>query len=587
MGCVVSSAAQPSPAQPSGPRVIVGPVVGAVTGDTARILLEVDADCEITPRFRAGPRKEEVTYALTALTPTVLTLTDLDPGFHYSVQFEGAHPQRAAEAARFTTPLPGKTAPHSLRIAAVSCNKVLWDRQGEPDVWEQLAERCAAGEVDLVLHMGDQVYGDSDHVMKDEDGNRLDATVTDVDGADGFEKHKTEGMSASAYVQGMALLEGLAPPAWPSKSEAIRELYRNAYRRTWSKDATATVLCSQPNAMVMDDHEITDDWGDSEEDRSVANGSPPTTHRNFVALRAFEVYREYQMSLREDIGISTSPPAAAKGDQQLPPTAGLGPPAFSLFTFHGSVGIAMLDLRACHSFLADGSEQARPYLGDDQWAQLTAALSSEGQFAACTSLLVCSPVPMALVNENLAKKITELGFAEDTTNDLFGGWSLNGLQELPLLLSALDEWQAQTKERKVTLLGGDIHFGFISEVLKARRPSSSGSSSDSSSASSDASDDDGSEYVPVFRQLITSAVHNEPPPGGPIATWLLSGANAVANAHWGDAAEGAQICPGWSVDHRKGSTMARSNFGVVTIADTEKKPHTLELIAASGHSHTG
>jgi len=184
--------------------------------------------------------------------------------------------------------------------------------------------------------------------------------------------------------------------------------------------------------------------------------------------------------------------------------------------------------------------QARPYLGDDQWAQLTAALSSDGQFAKCSSLLVCSPVPMALLNQNLAKKITELGFAEDYTNDLFGGWSLNGLTELPLLLSALDEWQQKTTVREVTLLGGDIHFGFVSEVLKANEPSAA-KQKDSSSSDSD----EDTEYVGVFTQLITSAVHNEPPPTGPIATWLVSGLNAGANALWGDATDGSEICPGW------------------------------------------
>ena len=68
-------------------------------------------------------------------------------------------------------------------------------------------------------------------------------------------------------MQGLQLLEGVAAAEWPSKSDAIRECYRNVYRQTWSKDPTATVLCSQPNAMVLDDHEVTDDWGDTPEDR--------------------------------------------------------------------------------------------------------------------------------------------------------------------------------------------------------------------------------------------------------------------------------------------------------------------------------
>ena len=139
MGCTVSSSQQ---VRPSGPHIIVGPVVGTVTGDTARVLLEVDADCEITPSTPDGQRLSEP-QQLKAGAPKVLTLTGLEPGTPYAVQFEGAHPQPTATLARFTT--PGKTPPaEALRIAAVSCNKVLWDRQGEPDVWEDLAKRCVS-----------------------------------------------------------------------------------------------------------------------------------------------------------------------------------------------------------------------------------------------------------------------------------------------------------------------------------------------------------------------------------------------------------------------------------------------------------
>lgn len=357
MGCTVSSPSQHAARVKIGhndPWVIVGPVVGAVSTHSARILLEVDTDCEITPKCVPEPEATPESFDLKAGAPVTITLTGLTPDQGYVVTFAGAKPQPTATAARFTT--QPVEAPRAVRIAAVSCNKVLWDRDGATDVWAHLANRCAAGDFDLVLHLGDQVYGDSDHVLHDADGNRV-ADGTDPDRA-GLDKMKDEEKQASAYMQGLQLIAGLPSDEWWSHSKAIRELYRDIYRQTWSKNATATVLCSQMNAMVLDDHEIVDDWGDTDEDKSVGKG-PPYTARTFVALQAYGVYREYQMSLRENVSPLALGPSSAPSD-------GLGPPAFSMFSVNQHVGVAMLDIRACHSFHADGSEQKRPYLGDEQ-----------------------------------------------------------------------------------------------------------------------------------------------------------------------------------------------------------------------------
>jgi hypothetical protein len=79
--------------------------------------------------------------------------------------------------------------------------------------------------------------------------------------------------------------------------------------------------------------------------------------------------------------------------------------------------------------------------------------------------------------------------------------------------------------------------------------------------------------------LLTAAasfVAGRPPPGGPIATWLLAGANAL----WGDANLDGEtsICEGWAVDHGKRSTVATSNFGLITI---DGSGTNLELVAAT------
>jgi len=43
-------------------------------------------------------------------------------------------------------------------------------------------------------------------------------------------------------------------------------MFREAYHITWSQPNTAAVLSCVSNYMVMDDHDICDNWGDSPED---------------------------------------------------------------------------------------------------------------------------------------------------------------------------------------------------------------------------------------------------------------------------------------------------------------------------------
>lgn len=52
-------------------------------------------------------------------------------------------------------------APKRLRLVAVSCDypsRLPWGGVGSWSPWKPIAESCQAGEVDLMLHLGDQVY---------------------------------------------------------------------------------------------------------------------------------------------------------------------------------------------------------------------------------------------------------------------------------------------------------------------------------------------------------------------------------------------------------------------------------------------
>lgn len=43
-------------------------------------------------------------------------------------------------------------------------------------------------------------------------------------------------------------------------------MIRGEYRRSWTFEPTAFVLANIPNLMILDDHDIRDDWGYCPED---------------------------------------------------------------------------------------------------------------------------------------------------------------------------------------------------------------------------------------------------------------------------------------------------------------------------------
>ena len=92
--------------------------------------------------------------------------------YHVSLAYQATEESKLVEL-----PMPGMSAedppvvrtpraiggvgPSPYRVAVVSCNKVYVGRT--VSMWGELAQRVKRGEVDTVLHMGDQVYADHDY----------------------------------------------------------------------------------------------------------------------------------------------------------------------------------------------------------------------------------------------------------------------------------------------------------------------------------------------------------------------------------------------------------------------------------------
>jgi hypothetical protein len=235
-------------------------VVGHATSTSARILASFPAEAATHARIHWRAGGEQGTAADVELRPAdpfasaVVELGGLPAGaeVEYAVTGAGgaAGDPGAAEAfagtlRRFRT-LP---ADRPLRLAFVSCNGVRPWEDEQFRLWERLGEEIARGEVDLVVHGGDQIYADA--------------------------------------LWGAYLARG-RPPIDDARLRRITADYRDLYRVAWRHAPVARVLGSCPNLMAWDDHEIFDGYGSHGEDGGAAQ-------QGFFAA-ARQAYAEFQVS---------------------------------------------------------------------------------------------------------------------------------------------------------------------------------------------------------------------------------------------------------------------------------------------------
>ncbi|HEV2860399.1 MAG TPA: alkaline phosphatase D family protein [Pyrinomonadaceae bacterium] len=268
-------------------KITVGPVVGEVTDTTARILVEVDSSVQVTCEA-TDPNKNVVTQTVsfTKDRPSVFKLQGLSPETEYQLAFKGVaagHPKGRVRTFKANA--------DRLNVAAVSCDFL--GRRGEANLWADLRDRYVIpGDVDLLLHLGDQIYGDA------------------------------------TFARALKIIRGKEPKTKAAQDEQILEAYRRLYRVWWSEPSTRDVLANVSNLMIWDDHEIRDDWGSRRED------SDPDSVEFRIGTLARQVYREYQRQLWED------PPHSDAEEH---------------FHVWGQIGVLFVDQRGGRSFGRDAA----------------------------------------------------------------------------------------------------------------------------------------------------------------------------------------------------------------------------------------
>jgi PhoD-like phosphatase len=130
-----------------------------------------------------------------------------------------------------TLPVPNQRPP---RLALVSCNGVFTaPEKSRYRLWTALKQQIDAGNVDLILFAGDQIYADPIWMKYD----------------------------------GQDTLRKMNPQA---AQELLTEEYRNWYLKSWSVPEVQAVLGSCPSVMMWDDHDIYDGYGSHDDDQGAS-----------------------------------------------------------------------------------------------------------------------------------------------------------------------------------------------------------------------------------------------------------------------------------------------------------------------------
>ena len=239
-------------------KVNLGPIIGKTTDSTTRILIEFALDGYETLILTAP---DGLTYdcqkRVIANRPTVFEFRNLKPRTLYKVSSNYDFQCSSAFRTLSTGSAP-------INFAFVSCNsRRSYNQYNESNnLWSDIATRAVSGELDYIIHFGDQIYADF---------------YNDV------------------YDKCIDVLKKSPREDWPLVAETVRDMLREEYRLTFTAKLEATALANCPSLMQYDDHEIRDDLGFRPEDTDV------NTPDGFYIQQARYVYYEYQRQLREDI----------------------------------------------------------------------------------------------------------------------------------------------------------------------------------------------------------------------------------------------------------------------------------------------
>lgn len=324
-------------------------------------------------------------------------------GFCVRVAAQGASPSRWLGEGRFdTAPRGGEDTPERFAIAVMSCH-LPFDAQGRSSpracrLLELLPEELERWNVKRVLMLGDQVYGDYPP----------DCSLFNAD-----------------YFRTVA--PGARRSVLDCTREEVRRLYQERHRIFWKHPAFARLMARFPCHMILDDHEIVDNFGTSDE-----HSGP-----RFENLRegALDAFYDYQAA------------------RSLPTKDGKRPSAFFQSFTYGTVAGFIMDLRSERRATAEQIEVVSP----EQWRALTRFLADNRDKHV---IFLGLSVPLLHVPDWLA---TTGALICDADGDVADRWTNPKMHaSRDRLFHLIREHQQGNPDQRLVLLGGDVHVGAVS-----------------------------------------------------------------------------------------------------------------------------
>lgn len=210
----------------------------------------------------------------------------------------------------------------------------------------------------------------------------------------------------------------------PQTPQRRQDLYRQTYQRYWELTPLRQLFARLPQYMIWDDHDITNGWGSE-----IAHQNP-SEHQTFEAARV--VYRQFQHCHNP---MNTTDPNAL------------------YYGFHiGAAAFMVMDLRGERQSWANPPQLFS--VAQRNWVQQFIA-----QCQNTKTLFVVTSVPMF----HLGPLWTWIPISDVTDQ-----WSdEHNKVERRLILKYLFDWLEASPERRVVILGGDVHIGTYSHATRS------------------------------------------------------------------------------------------------------------------------
>ena len=407
-------------------KLVCGPVIGLVSARSANILLEVDTEA---PNLRCGLKQEfteeistYMSVGLHAYRPRVVSFEGLWPDTKYDIFVPEISDDPVGRLHTFPEDL------NKIRIGVVSCDNNTF--KSNYDMWKRMWEVMQEEEFHVLLHIGDNVYLDDNFAA-----SRSVAEI--VRGDDVYDPEKVD--PSIPYVKARALLRKTPRDQWIAKSTEILDIYRQKYRDTWGRRYKKEVLSHVSNLMILDDHEIREDFGRLPED------SDRDSAEYYLGRLAYRVFYEYQRALWD--------PRCVEPDRDEYTNE------FVSVNF-GHLGIMMLDSRTTWSLNKDKRpEDDDSYFSQSQMKSIASNLRSRDNIRLW---LVVTPLPLIFMK----KKIAELSkYLVHPKDDLDSYINMKHESDLVALLEEIRDWKlSRGGNSDLLLLSGDVNLAGFTDI---------------------------------------------------------------------------------------------------------------------------